>query len=95
MDIQFDKNKFDKFLETLTWYFHEKTTPTGFFHTIGDMRDKIDSLNQTLRAADESSTKLTKALNRLTLWGVIVASAGVIVAALALGFEVYKYFNQK
>jgi len=39
-----------------------------------------------------SSEKLTKALNRITLAGVIIAGLGILVAVASLIFEIYKTF---
>lgn len=86
------EEKYEKYLETMIWYHGEKQTPTGFFSTVGRIDEKLGGLINSIQKADESSTELTKALNTLTKWGVIVASCGVIVAFLALLFEIYKYF---
>lgn len=67
-----------KFFKTLTWYFSEKQTPTGFFHTVGDIRDKLQDLNKSLNEANQSQDRLTSALNRITLWGVIIAAATLL-----------------
>lgn len=85
--------KYEKYLETMIWYHKEKKTPTGFFSTVGRIDQKLGDLIDTLKKADESSTELTKALNTLTKWGVIVATGGVVVALLSLSFEIYKYIN--
>ncbi len=86
------EEKLDKFLETLTGYFSEKTTPTGLFRSIGEIKNSLINLNENLEKANESSGKLTKALNNITLFGVIVAGLGVLVAITSLAFEMYKYF---
>ncbi len=87
------EEKQKKFYDTLTWYFSEKRTPTGFFHTIGLIRDRLTDLNKNLENANKSSAKLTRALNKITLWGVIVASIGVLVALGALIFRIYEYVH--
>jgi len=89
------EEKIDKFLDVLTWYFSEKTTPTGLYSKIGKIEERIDELNKKLTKASESSEKLTKALNRITLVGVIIAGLGIIVAIVNLAFEIYKYFHLK
>jgi len=38
------------------------------------------------------SQKLTKALNRITLAGVIIAGLGILVAVASLIFKIYKNF---
>jgi len=44
-------------------------------------------LNKNIKKADESSTKLATALNRLTLGGVIVATLGISLALIQFLFE--------
>ena len=90
--------KFTKFLDTMIWYFSEKTTPTGFYHTVGKIEKRLgeiiklgDEFNKTIKKANESSDNLTRALNRITLAGVIIAGLGLLVAISNLIFEVYKY----
>lgn len=94
---QFEKGKnreekIDKFLDTLTWYFSEKTTPTGLYSKIGKIEERIDELNKQLTKATDSSEKLTRALNRITLAGVIITGLGILVAVASLIFEIYKTF---
>ena len=67
-----------KFFKTLTWYFGEKQTPTGFFHTVGDIRNKLQELNATINESSKSQDRLTIALNRISLWGVIVAASTLL-----------------
>jgi predicted RNase H-like nuclease (RuvC/YqgF family) len=93
-----DKNreeKIDKFLDTLAWYFSYKETPTGLYSKIGKIEERIDELNKQLARSSESSEKLTKALNKITLAGVIIAGLGIIVALANLGLEIYKIFFLK
>jgi hypothetical protein len=66
-------------------------TIQGLRSTIGAVRDKIDELNTNITASNESSTKLTKALNTITLAGAIIAGLGVLTAVVSLIFEIYKY----
>jgi predicted RNase H-like nuclease (RuvC/YqgF family) len=47
---------------------------------ISYLGDKIDKLNINLEESNKSSDKLTKALNRITLAGVVIAGIGVLVA---------------
>ena len=70
--LNFEKSKsrdekIDKFLDTSTWYFSEKTTPTGFYATIGRIDEKLGNLNKNIEEANKFSEKLTKALNKITL----------------------------
>src|SRR3989344_6978520 len=44
-------------------------------------------LNKNIEKADESSTKLSTALNRLTSWGVSIAGVSVIVVLLQFLYE--------
>jgi flagellar motor component MotA len=70
-----------EFLETLTRYF-----ASGSFLISDSGANKIEMelerLNTNLKNASESSTKLAKALNTITFWGVVVAILGVIVTIL-------------
>lgn len=86
------KDPKEDFYKTLTWYFGIKTNLKG---SILLVKDELKELNSNLKKTKESSTKLTKALNKLTLWGVVVAASGVLVGLLSLTFEVYKYFYEK
>lgn len=85
------EEKIDKFLDNLAWYFSQKETPIGLYSKIGKIEERVEELNKQLTKASESSEKLTKALNRITLAGVIIAAIGIIVAIANLIFEVYKY----
>lgn len=95
MNFEFGKNreeKIDKFLDAVAWWHHEKTDRPGVYRAVGDIRDSLQTLNVNIKEANESSTKLTRALNKITLWGAIIAGVGVFVALLSLTFEIYKYF---
>jgi len=81
------------FYKTLTWYFGEKTTPTGFYHKVGQIEQRLGELISTLNKADESSTKLTLALNNITKAGVWIAGIGLFVAIFNLLFEILKHFK--
>ncbi len=54
----------------------------------------LQSLNENIKNADESSTKLTLALNKITKAGVIIAAISLIVAFLSVGLDYYKFFSQ-
>lgn len=84
--------KIEKFLDEAASYFHHQNfVPTGVFSTIGKIENHLNKLNENLVTANESSEKLTKALNRITFWGVIIAGAGVLVATVSLCFEIYQF----
>ncbi len=61
--------------------------------TIGTVRDKMEDLNKNIKESSDSSGKLTSAIKKITLWGTIIAGAGVIITFLNLCFEVYKYIH--
>lgn len=50
------------------------------------LADNTKALTTELKNANESSTKLTKSLNRITL-------AAVVIAAATLGLEIYKLYT--
>ena len=77
--------------ETLAGLFSE---PMAFFNTLGDIRKQLEKLNANLEESSAVSDRLTRALHRISLWGVIVAALGVLVAACYLGFEVYKFSKE-
>lgn len=94
--------KIDKALDTLAWYFSEKRTPTGFYHAVGQIEQKLgqsigvgEKLNNNIENASKSSENLTRALNKITLAGVIVGGIGLIIAAGNLIFEIYKFLIGK
>lgn len=93
--------KIDKFLDALGWYFSEKRDPIGFYYKVGQIEEKLGQLigvgekfNKNVEEASKSSDKLTIALNRITLTGVVIAGIGLLIALGNLVFEVYKYFYQ-
>jgi hypothetical protein len=57
------------------------------------LNEETNKLNTNIIQASASSDELAKALNRLTKYGAIVVFLGVIVAAVNLGFDIYKHFN--
>jgi hypothetical protein len=48
----------------------------------------LGQLNASVKAADQSSTRLATALNRLTFWMALIAGAGVLVALATLVFQI-------
>lgn len=86
------EEKIEKFLDQgASYFYHQNYKPTGVFHTIGKISTHLEKLNENLIEANKSSERLTRALNSITFWGVIVAGVGVTVAALNLGFDIYQY----
>lgn len=83
------EEKIDKFLDNLGWYFSTKamsiTDRTA--KRVSELNEEIKQLNANFKKADESSTNLTRALNRITLIGTIIAGLGVIVAILNFIFK--------
>ncbi len=53
--------------------------------------ESIDELNKNLMKADESSTELTKTINRLTLISVIISGIGLLVASCSLIWDIIKW----
>lgn len=82
-----------EFYKNLAWYFSKKETPTGLYNTIGAIKEQLIALNANLKDSSDSSDRLAVALNRLTLWGLIVAGSGVMIALGHLVFEIYKFFK--
>lgn len=96
MNFEFGKDreeKIDKFLDAAGWWHHQKEDYPGMRKAVGDIRDSLQELNSNIKVANESSTKLTAALNKITLWGVVVAGSGIIVALAAFILELVKYFK--
>ena len=87
---EIDSKELNKTIKTLGWYFNEKQTPTGFYATIGRIDEKLGQLISAIKSADESSVKLTKAINNITLAGVIIAGLGLIVAIANLILELIR-----
>ena len=79
----------------LAWYFSEKYFPSNPSSSIEKAVEKIDKLNENLVKSGESSSKLTTALNRITLYGIIIAGIGVLTAVCSLVFEIIKYSSSK
>jgi hypothetical protein len=75
----------------LTWYFSER--PTGFYAQLGQVKEQLTTLNERLEQSGKASLALTSSLNRLTFWGVIVASLGVLIAGGHLVLGIIKYCN--
>lgn len=90
-----DLERIRKFLETLTAYFSVRPWPSGFFHTVGKIRGELENLNSNIEKAITSSEKLTKALNKITLAGVIISSFGVAISLAYLCFEVFKFIKSQ
>lgn len=90
MNFEFGKNreeKIDKFLDILAAFHSTKETPIGIYSTFGRIEDNLKKLNQNIEAANNSSGRLTKALNRITLAGIIIAGIGVLVSVINFVFQ--------
>jgi hypothetical protein len=55
--------------------------------------DMIGSFRDTVKEANESSTKLATALNRFTRALVIVGAIGLLVQAAYVGFIIWTHFD--
>ncbi|MEK7553117.1 MAG: hypothetical protein AAB504_00275 [Patescibacteria group bacterium] len=55
--------------------------------TADQLNQSFKQLNGNIKKSDESSTKLAAALNRLTLFGVLVAGIGILLALIQFLFE--------
>lgn len=98
MNFEFGKNreeKIDKFLDAVGWWHHQKEDYPGMRKAVGDIRDSLQELNTNIKEANESSTKLTSALNEITFWGVIVAGSGILVALAGFILDIIKYCHGK
>lgn len=57
------------------------------------LNEQLVQLNENIKEADESSGKLTSAIKNITLWGTIIALGSMLIAALSVGLEYWKYFH--
>ena len=62
----------------------------GLRSTLGAVCVELQILNKSLLIADESSTKLATALNRITIAGVIIAGLGFFIAVANLIVDMVK-----
>lgn len=90
--------KFENLINIMTQYFSEIPTYQGLTNKLSGVNEELDKmrgvlldLNKNIKEANESSDKLTKALNIITLAGVLVGVLALIVGAGSLFFEIYKY----
>lgn len=81
------EDKIDKFLDNLAWFHSEKTEPIGLYSKIGKIEERIDELNKKLTESNDSSDRLTRALNKITLAGIVIAGLGVIISILNFIFQ--------
>jgi hypothetical protein len=58
--------------------------------SVGRAGDQIQDLNKTITDSSASSERLARAIKNATIWGVMIAGAGVFVAVLALCWDIYK-----
>ncbi|PIT96905.1 hypothetical protein COT82_00730 [Candidatus Campbellbacteria bacterium CG10_big_fil_rev_8_21_14_0_10_35_52] len=56
-------------------------------NNVSQVNESFAQLNVNIKKADESSTKLASALNRLTFGGVLVASVGILLVLVQFLFE--------
>lgn len=54
---------------------------------VTDLNGSFKELNENIKRAEESSTELARALNKLTFWGVIVAGSGIVIVLVQFLFE--------
>lgn len=54
------------------------------------LSENVFLLNDSLKAASDSSTKLAQALNRITLAAVIISAVGLLIAAAAVIVQIVK-----
>lgn len=85
----------DIFLKNLSRYFSTKTTPTGFYNKVGKIEERLgefitlgEKFSKNIEESSRASEELTKALNRITLWGVIIAGISLFIALIHLILEV-------
>lgn len=52
---------------------------------------RLDQLDRSIVAASNSTEKLSTVLNKITCLSVLVAVLGILIAAISLGFDIYKY----
>jgi len=56
-------------------------------NNVNQLNESFVQLNENIKKADDSSTNLSKALNRLTLGGVVVAGVGITLVLVQFLFE--------
>lgn len=71
---------------------HLRLTVYDLRQTLSEVSNKLEFLNKNLIEADKSSSKLTQALNTITLAGVIVAGIGILIMIGNLALDLYKTF---
>jgi hypothetical protein len=57
------------------------------------LKNQIGRLNTNLEESNESSDKLTRALNKITLWGVIIAGVAAMIAIGNFVLDLLNYLN--
>lgn len=85
------EEKINKFLDNLGWYFSQKDALDYTANAVSNLNKKIDTLNElfketnkTVSESNNSSTQLSKALNRITLFGSIIAGGSLVVSIINL-----------
>lgn len=99
--VEMNDSKTEKLIENMTEYFANIPTYKGLDNKLKFLNEKLEGvktvftdLNKNIKEANESSEKLTKVLNKITLAGVIVGVLALVVATGNLIFEIYKYSNR-
>jgi|SRR3989338_10799002 len=59
----------------------------GLQTSVAQLNQCFERLNENIERADESSTKLSTALNRLTFYGVLIATVSVFVVLIQFLYE--------
>ena len=57
-------------------------------------QNSVSELSENIKKANESSGKLTNAIKNITLWGTIIALGSMLIAALSVGLDYWRYFHQ-
>lgn len=55
--------------------------------SVNRMNHSFEVLNKNIENADKSSTELSKALNRLTFFGVLIAGSSIVIVLIQFLFE--------
>ncbi len=66
----------------------------AFNEKLTQANTNLEQLNASIKKADESSGKLTNAIKNITLWGTIIALGSMLIAALSVGLDYWRYFHQ-
>lgn len=81
------EEKIDKFLDNLAWFHSSSPALNYTARSIEKLIDQIKILETVITKSSDESQNLSKALNRLTFYGVFVASTAVFITLLQFLFE--------